>query len=122
MILPVVGALSLSIWFLKDFIIHILFTPDFTGVRGLFAFQLIGDFLKIGSWILAYLMLAKAMTKTFIITEITFGANFVVLSYIFINRFGVVGATYAFALNYLIYWVIMEIIAKRYLKENVHTK
>ncbi len=122
MILPVVGALSLSIWFLKDFIIHILFTPDFTGMRGLFAFQLIGDFLKIGSWLLAYLMLAKAMTKTFIVTEILFGISFVIFSYIFINRYGVVGATYAFALNYLIYWIVMEVIAKKYLNEESQTK
>lgn len=115
MILPVVGALSITIWLLKGLIIHILFTPDFEGMRELFAFQLIGDFLKMGSWLLAFLMLAKAMTKTFIITEISFGASFVILSYAFINHYGVIGATYAFALNYLIYWVVMELIVRRYL-------
>ena len=117
MILPVVCALSISIWLLKGLIIHILFTPDFEGMRELFAFQLIGDFLKMGSWLLSFLMLAKAMTKTFIITEISFGASFVILSYVFINLYGVIGATYAFALNYLIYWVIMELIVRRYLRE-----
>ncbi|MCZ2396337.1 MAG: O-antigen translocase [Chitinophagales bacterium] len=112
-ILPVVGILSLSVWLCRDLIIHILFTKDFIAMRDLFAFQLIGDFLKIGSWILAYLMVAKAMTRIFIITEIGFGVSFVVFSYIFIAYYGVIGATYAFALNYLIYWAIMFLLAKR---------
>lgn len=117
MILPVVAVLSLTIWFLKDFIIHILFTPDFIGMRKLFIFQLIGDFLKIGSWLLAFLMLAKAMTKTFIVTEILFAAGFVIFSYLFVNKYGVIGATYAFALNYFLYWIVMEIVIKNFLEK-----
>lgn len=116
MILPIVGVLSLTIWLLRDFIIHILFTPDFLAMRDLFAFQLIGDFLKIGSWLLAFIMIAKAMTRTYIITEILFATSFVLMSYFFINHFGVVGATYAFAINYFVYWILMEWIVWRYLK------
>lgn len=118
MILPVVGLLSLTIWLLRDVIIHILFTPDFIAMRDLFAFQLIGDFLKIGSWLLSFIMLAKAMTRMFIVTEISFAASFVLLSYFFINQFGVVGATYAFAMNYMVYWILMEWVVWRYLKKS----
>ncbi len=116
MILPVVGILSMGIWLLKGLIIQILFTPEFEGMKELFAFQLIGDFLKIGSWLLAFIMLAKAMTKFYIITEILFATSFVMMSYIFINHFGVIGATYAFALNYFLYWLVMEIIIWRRIK------
>lgn len=117
MILPFVGIASLIIWLLRDVIIQILFTPDFIAMRDLFAFQLIGDFLKIGSWLLAFLMVAKAMTKTFIVTEILFAASFVILSFAFISHYGVVGATYAFALNYLIFWIVMELVVWRYLRK-----
>lgn len=116
-ILPAAGSLSLLVWIFRDLIIHVLFTKDFIAMRDLFAFQLIGDFLKIGSWILAFLILAKAMTRTFIITEIAFGIGFVLFSYIFINHYGVIGATYAFALNYFIYWILMEWIVWRFLKQ-----
>lgn len=117
LILPIVGFFSFMIWIFKGFIIHVLFTPDFIEMKELFAFQLIGDFLKIGSWLLAFIMIAKAMTRTYIITEILFAANFVLMSYLFIGHFGVVGATYAFALNYLIYWIVMELMVWRYLKK-----
>lgn len=62
---------------------------------------------KIGSWLLAYLMLAKALTKEYIITEILFSVTLIFLSRWFIGQYGVIGATYAFALNYGLYWILM---------------
>lgn len=76
----------------------------------LFKWQLIGDVIKIASWLLGYLMLAKAMTKVFVITEIIFGIIFALLSVIFLNSFGLVGVTYAFALNYTLYLIVMSFI------------
>lgn len=106
-ILPVVGSLAFLIWLLKGFVIHILFTPQFLPMKPLFTYQLLGDFFKIGSWLVAYLMLAKAMTKTYIITEIAFAFSYVVLSYYFMNHYGIIGATYSFCINYALYWILM---------------
>lgn len=55
-----------------------------------------GDFFKIGSWLIGYLMVAKVMTKTYIATEIIFATSYVVLSYYFMNHYGIIGATYSF--------------------------
>ncbi|MEO8853036.1 MAG: O-antigen translocase [Ginsengibacter sp.] len=115
LILPVVGVLALLIWLFKDFIIYVLFTPEFSAMKPLFTFQLLGDFFKIGSWLLAYLMVAKAMTKTFIYTEIIFGASNVALSYLLINQFGIIGATYAFCINYFLYWIFMWFLMKKHI-------
>jgi PST family polysaccharide transporter len=86
-ILPVVASIAFLIWLLKGFIIHILFTSQFLPMKALFTYQLLGDFFKIGSWLLAFLMIAKAMTKTFIATEIIFAASYVALSYYFMNHY-----------------------------------
>ncbi len=114
-ILPVVSLLAFGIWLSKDLIIHILFTPQFLPMKSLFTFQLIGDFFKIGSWLLAYVIIAKAMAKIYMVTEFVFGITYVVLSYFFIYRFGLIGATYAFAINYALYWVMMAIIVRRHI-------
>jgi PST family polysaccharide transporter len=106
-ILPVVGIIAFLIWVLKGFIIQVLFTPEFSPMKPLFTYQLLGDFFKIGSWLLAYLMIAKAMTKTYIATEIIFAASYVVLSYYFMNHYGIIGATYSFCINYALYWLSM---------------
>jgi PST family polysaccharide transporter len=111
-IMPIVILMSVMIFFLKDFIIWLLFTEDFTPIRELFLWQLVGDVIKIAAWLLAYLMLAKAMTRIFIITEIIFNLNFLLLSTYCLNKYGLVGITYSYAINYTIYFITMIYVTK----------
>lgn len=108
-ILPVAAACGLVIYLLRDFIIGVLFTSDFIPMRDLFAWQMVGDTLKIGSWILAYLMLGKAMMKLFIASEIVFAAGFYTWTYFLTGMYGLEGVTIAHAINYAIYWVVMGV-------------
>lgn len=112
LVIPTITLLAIFIWLARNLIIQILFTPAFEPMKPLFTFQLLGDVFKIGSWLLATIMIAKAMVKTYIITEIIFAALFVLLSYFFINQYGLVGATYGFCLTYAVYWVTMAVIMK----------
>lgn len=109
-IVPFLIVAILSIYVLRELIIKILFTDKFLNITGLFLFQLIGDFMKLCAWLLSYIMLAKAMTKAFLITEIIFTLSFVILSYFFIEQYGLVGVTYAFALNYFLYLLCMIVL------------
>ena len=68
-ILPLAVLAGVMIFIFRDLIINILYTPEFLPMREYFTFQIIGDGLKIASWILAYLMVAKAMTRLFIVTK-----------------------------------------------------
>ncbi|MDM6886964.1 O-antigen flippase, partial [Enterobacter asburiae] len=83
-ILPVIIFAALCIYLLRDYIIKLLFTSEFMAARDLFAIQLIGDVIKVISWLYAYPMLAKKATKYFIGTEIFFGITWVLLSIFFI--------------------------------------
>jgi len=109
-ILPVAAACGLIIYLLRNFIIQILFTADFAQMEVLFAWQMVGDTLKIGSWILAYLMLGKAMMKLFIVSEMVFAGMFYVLTVVFTKMIGLEGVALAHSLNYLIYWMLMAFI------------
>jgi PST family polysaccharide transporter len=109
-LLPITIAMACGIYVVREYIIFILFTPTFLPMKELFLFQLVGDVLKITSWLLAYLMLAKAMVRVFIISEIIFGFSFVFLGYYLVSQFGLVGITYAHALNYFIYLLVMLVI------------
>jgi PST family polysaccharide transporter len=103
---------ALIIYLLRDLIIEILFSSDFLPMGELFAWQLTGDVIKIGSWVLAYVMLGRAMVKVFIITEISFSVIFVLLSWLLIDQFGLVGVAMAYAINYCCYWVVMGVLVK----------
>ncbi|MBS9784585.1 MAG: O-antigen translocase [Oceanivirga sp.] len=112
-ILPIVITMSLVIYLLKEYAVFIAFSDKFMPMLALFKWQLVGDVLKIASWLLAYLTLAKAMTKVFVYTEIGFSLLNIVLSIVFVNQFGLVGITYAYALLYLIYLITMSLIFRK---------
>lgn len=108
---------GLCVFLLKDWIIVILFSESFLPMRELVIWQMIGDSLKIGSWILAYLMLSKAMTKLFIATEILFSITLVVFTYIATDILGFVGVTVAYLVNYALYWMVMSLLVFKQLRE-----
>ncbi|WP_151741733.1 O-antigen translocase [Acinetobacter seifertii] len=117
-IFPLAAIGSLAVYFLRDWIIAILFTKTFLPMRDLFFWQMIGDSLKIGSWILAYLMLSKAMTKLFVTTEILFAVTSILLTYLCTHMFGFKGVSIAHLINYGVYWLVLGYFIFKKLKES----
>ena len=116
-IMPIVIAMAAGVYIFRDFIIKLIFTKDFLPMRELFLYQLIGDVIKITSWLLGYIMVAKAMTRLFVISEIIFVFSFVGLGVLFIKIFGLVGITIAFMVNYLLYMIFLLFALRGYLGE-----
>jgi len=121
-VLPIVLMCTLVIFILRDFIIHTIFTTEFAPMRELFPWQLAGDVMKIGSWILGFIMLGRAMIKLFLITEITFSISLVLLNWLLVGDFGLVGVSMAYATNYCLHWVCMWYLVKHEMRrmELVH--
>lgn len=109
LIVPLLLVCSVAIYALKHVIVWLLFTPEFYPMEGLFLWQLIGDFFKMISWQLSFLMLAKARTKLFIGTEVGFGFLMLGISYVLVHRIGVVGLNIGYMVNYIIYFIAMVI-------------
>lgn len=112
-IMPIVTVLALGIYLSREVVIYVAFSDKFLPMMELFKWQLIGDVIKIASWLLGYLMLAKAMTKLYIYTELLFSLSFVILSIVLVDYFGLIGVTYAFSMNYLLYFITMIFIFRK---------
>jgi PST family polysaccharide transporter len=106
-VLPVVAICSVAVFIFRDNVISVLFTKEFLPMGELFSWFMFGDVLKVGSWIASFLLLSKAVTKTFILLEITFTLIYIALNLILINIYGIKGAAIAYAVTYLLYWLIM---------------
>lgn len=115
-VMPIVLIGALSIYLLRDFIIRTLFTEDFAPMRELFAWQLIGDVIKIGSFVLAYIMLGRAMVRVYVISEIIFSALFFAFVVVFVKIWGLQGAAIAYSFNYLLYWIFAVAMVRREIK------
>jgi len=114
-IMPAVVLLATGVFVCRDWVTALLFSADFSAANALYAPQLLGDVVKIASFVLSYVMLAKAMTRLFVASEIVFAISYVALVYLFTSRFGLVGAMYAFAANYALYLLFNVVVVRRYL-------
>lgn len=115
LLIPVLLGLSVCIYLARYFIIEILYSHNFLPMESLFFYQLLGDFFKLSAWILAYLMLSRAMTKAFIVSEVLFSIFYVILSYILVLVMGLKGVVVAFAINYACYWLFMIVYFRKLL-------
>ncbi|MDL5167693.1 O-antigen translocase [Proteus faecis] len=115
-IIPMIIFIGSLIFGLKDIIIQLLFSKDFFPMRNFFIYQILGDIIKIMGWLLSYIMLAKAMTKYFIISEIIFFISYTSLSILFINQSGTIGAIYAYITSYILYFFFVFFIINKKLR------
>lgn len=125
LILPATALFSLALYILREPIVGILFSRDFHPMTQLFGWQMVGDVIKISSWLLGYVLVGKAMMKLFILTEIVFSVTLYAFTYWGTREFGFTGAAMAYALNYAMYFVTVYIIVvewrlKRHVTKTEH--
>ena len=106
-ILPVFIAGLIVVYFLRFFIIQLLFTKEFLPVTNLFLGQLIGDVFKVASLILGYQFFAKKLTKAFVIAELFSLAVLYFSSLFFMKHFGIEGVVIAQAFDNFIYLIVL---------------
>ena len=108
-ILPVFILGVTVVYFLRFYIVELLFTQEFLPVSGLFFWQLIGDVLKVASLILGYQFFAKKLTVAFIITELLSLSIIYFSSVLLVSIYGIEGVVMAHALTYFVYLIVLAV-------------
>jgi len=109
-IIPVFGLGLVAIYLLRPFIVAIFLTDEFVMVEELFGWQLLGDFVKVLSVVIAYQFIAKKMFWHFIITETFLLLMTYFTSVYLIDIYGVKGANMAHFISYGLYYLVILII------------
>ncbi|UPS91834.1 oligosaccharide flippase family protein [Bizionia sp. M204] len=109
-IIPIFAGGLLVIYLLRHIIVLVLFTEEFKPVADLFLWQLLGDFVKVLSIVIAYQFLAKKMFWHYIITEAFSVAILYFMSIYFIDIYGVKGANIAHFASYVLYYGLILLI------------
>ena len=115
-IIPLFTIGLVIIYFLRKYIIQVLFSSEFESMESLFLWQLIGDVLKATSLIFGTLLIAKKQTKVFIITEIISLCIMYFSSNLMLHSIGINGIVQAYAFTYLIYLVVLVIYFRKQLR------
>lgn len=101
------------VFIFRNTIIKVLLSESFLPMGDLLLFQFIGDSVRIISWVISIQLIAKAMIKTLLVTEIIFNILVVILAYIGILVFGLQGVVIGYTINYCIYLITMLYIFRK---------
>ena len=97
------------LYFFGSRLIPLLYSDAFLSAFFLLKWELLGTALKLFSFAISFLMIAKKMTKTFVVSETFSGIFFLLLSLFLVKHIGVEGASMAYAGTYFVYsiWVLV---------------
>ena len=109
-ILPLFGLGVVAIFFLKTWIIQLVYDRSFLEMQPIFFWQLAGDFVRVASLVIAYQIIAQNMVKTFIATQILSLAIIYFSSVWLVSQFGFVGAGMAHLLSYSAYLLVLVVL------------
>ncbi len=114
-IMPLFITGLIIIYFLRFYIVKLLFTSEFLPVTTLFFWQILGDIFKAFSLILGYQFFAKKLTIAFIVTEILSLTIMFASSKYLIGLYQIEGVVIAHAITYFIYLIVLIIYFRKYL-------
>ncbi|MFC0519873.1 O-antigen translocase [Mesonia maritima] len=100
---------------LREFVITLVYTKEFLIISSLLIFQVLGDIIKINSWILGNLILAKVHVKTFISVQICWSVVFFTLSIVLTQQLGFIGIAVAYLITYLLHFIFMNLYFRKLL-------
>jgi PST family polysaccharide transporter len=106
-VMPMFGLGLIILYFIKPYIVLGVFSEEFKPVEDLFLWQLLGDFLKVLSMVIAYQFLAKKMFWHYIVTEAFLVVMLYITSVYLIDIYGVKGAVIGHFVSYLMYYAII---------------
>ncbi len=109
-VMPIFAGVLILVYLSRSLLVGILFTEDFRPVEDLFGYQLLGDFMRVLSLVIAYQFLAKKMFGHFIIMEIFLFIIMYVSSIYLIDVFGLKGAVMGHCLSYFMHFALIILI------------
>lgn len=95
------------------FILRILYSDKFLAANEYISWACLGMMLRMAAWVISFLYVAKAESKLFIQLELSANLLYLVLSLWGFKFMGLTGLGIAFAMQYLVYFIIVYLIAKK---------
>ena len=95
------------------FVLQILYSDKFLAANEYISWACLGMMLRLAAWVISYLFVAKAESKLFIILELVANSTYLVFSLIGYKVLALTGLGIAFAMQYVVYFLIVYLIARK---------
>lgn len=95
------------------FVLRLLYSDQFLAANEYISWACLGMMLRLAAWIISYLFVAKAESKMFLKLELSANIFYLVLSLLGYHYLGLTGLGIAFALEYVVYFLMCYLIARK---------
>ena len=119
-IVPLFVGVGILVYLFKDLIISIALTSEFTAVRELLVWQLVGDLIRIMTLAFGFQILAKTMVYKYIFVELLFNGLYLLFGFMLFESQKVEGIVQAYAIaNGITLFVVLFLFRKLWLRPTV---
>lgn len=116
-VIPLVLLTSLLLYTFREELVRGLLSEEFVPLAGVLWLQLIGDALKVCSWVVSFTMVSHARTRAFVVTELIFTLVYVALTILLGRLYGLAGTAMAYSVTYLVYWITVYVLYRTLIEE-----
>jgi PST family polysaccharide transporter len=103
------------VYIFSDWLLVLLFREEFVAARPLLSYQLSGDFFKLSSWLLAYLVMAQEKVGLHIGLNVFSAASYLGLVWWLSQYSGFGGIVEAHFWRYLVFWLFLVLFYRKLL-------
>jgi PST family polysaccharide transporter len=119
-IVPLFVGVGILVYLFKDLIISIALTSEFTAVRELLIWQLVGDLIRIMTLAFGFQILAKTMVYKYIFVELLFNGLYLLFGFMLFESQKVEGIVQAYTIaNGITLFVVLFLFRKLWLRPTV---
>ncbi|NTW98364.1 MAG: O-antigen translocase [Geobacteraceae bacterium] len=101
------GPVLLGMLVFAPLVIHLLYAPTFSPAVEILRWQILGDLVKVASWPLGFILLARGAGRIFFLTELAWNASYLVSIWFGVTRFGLAVTGTAFLIAYILYFAVV---------------
>lgn len=113
MALFLAGPIIIGMLTFMPFLIHLFYSPKFSQTIQILQWQMMGDFLKILSWPIGMILLAKNISRPFVLVETFWLLLFVLGIYAGWDAFGLNVTGIAFLISYFLYYLVLLVVVAK---------
>lgn len=112
-VLIIASPIIVGMLLFSDLVLEILYSSDFKAASSLLEWFVLGTFLKVLSWPIAFILLSKNKGLLFLLSEVLFYVPFLSVSYILFPVCGLNSVGIAYVVAYVIYLLTVFLMGNR---------
>jgi len=102
-VLVVASPVIVGMLLFSGFALSLLYSSEFVYAEAVLRWQVLGTFLKVISWPIAFILLAKNKGFIFLLTEVIFYVAYLLSAYLLYSRYGLEASGIGYLVAYVVY-------------------